>query len=643
MVFAPTSQYGLCLLGESVFISIKTKIILPVIILLAVAATGVALNTYLSSFKSVNKEIERTTSLTSRALSQNFELWLSGFKSEVINLTSQPATQKALGSGFLAASGKKDASKIFTNVVQSQEAYRYIGLATVAGEFVSQSDDTGAFAQLASTPSFKASSSHKSILLDHSTSGSSESVFYMPVGDEKGVLGILIAVVDLKFFANHYFNVDSIGQDVVVGLINSDLQPVIANTAFSLDSTLTTLKTNRNTPLLIDIAGKNYVSSINYNEQTGLGAFVAVAEDEVFSDIRSARNTAVVLVLVVIALSVIVLYFIVLSVVKPIGIVEDMFKKLSSGQGDLSKQLKVNSNDEIGSLAKHFNTFIGTLRHLVESSQASCKSITASRERLVEESEAALHINNQQLNKADLVASAVTELSASSQEVVSTSESGLHSVNEISKKITQGLSIIDLQASNVKELSSYLHQGQEQTDKLLSVIGNIGQVTSIINTIAEQTNLLALNAAIEAARAGEQGRGFAVVADEVRNLAQKTQNSVGEIHSTVSEIESQAGNVHTNFSSSLSKANETVELTVKGKTIFDEIESQLSEIQRSNTQILEAANQQSAVTESLNVQIVQIAELSHDATERVAKTKHEVEAQNQAIDVLNRQISQFKL
>jgi methyl-accepting chemotaxis protein len=111
----------------------------------------------------------------------------------------------------------------------------------------------------------------------------------------------------------------------------------------------------------------------------------------------------------------------------------------------------------------------------------------------------------------------------------------------------------------------------------------------------------------------------------------------------VSEIENQAGNVQTNFSSSLSKANETVELTDKGKAIFDEIESQLSEIQRSNTQILDAANQQSTVTESLNVQIVQIAELSHDATERVAKTKQEVEAQNQAIDVLNRQLSQFKL
>lgn len=625
------------------FISIKTKIILPAIILLAVAATGVGLNTYLGSFKSVSKEIERTTSVTTRALSQNFELWLNGFKGEVINLTSQPATQKALGSGFLAASGKKDASKIYTNIVQGQEAYRYIGLANTNGEFVSQSDDAGSFTQLASTPSFKAALANKSIQLDHSATGSAESVFYMPVDDGKSVSGVLIAVVDLKFFANHYFNVDSIGNEVVVGLINADLRPVIANTEFSLDANLVTAKTKGSTPLLIDIAGKSYVSSINHNEQTGLAAFVAVAEDEVFADIRSARNTAIVLVLVVIALSVIVLHFVVLSVVKPIAVVEDMFKKLSSGQGDLSKQLRVSSNDEIGNLAKHFNTFIGTLRQLVESSQGSCRSITASRERLVKESEASLQINNQQLNKTDLVASAVTELSASSQEVVSTSESGLNSVNEISKKITQGLSIIDKQASNVKELSSYLHHGQEQTDKLLSVIGNIGQVTSIINTIAEQTNLLALNAAIEAARAGEQGRGFAVVADEVRNLAQKTQNSVGEIHSTVSEIENQAGNVQTNFSSSLSKANETVELTDKGKAIFDEIESQLSEIQRSNTQILDAANQQSTVTESLNVQIVQIAELSHDATERVAKTKQEVEAQNQAIDVLNRQLSQFKL
>jgi methyl-accepting chemotaxis protein len=385
------------------------------------------------------------------------------------------------------------------------------------------------------------------------------------------------------------------------------------------------------------------VSGISFDAQTGLGTLIALSEEEVLSDLRSARNAAIVLVLIVIVLSVIVLHFIVLSIVKPIGIVEGIFKELSSGQGDLSKRLEIDSNDEISLLARHFNGFISTLRRLVESSQESCQSITASRDKLVSESEDALNINNQQLAKTELVASAVTQLSASSLQVVRTSENGLNSVTEISNRITQGLSIIDLQVNHVKELSNYLNTGQDQTDKLLSVIGNIGQVTEIINTIAEQTNLLALNAAIEAARAGEQGRGFAVVADEVRNLAQKTQNSVGEIHSTITEIERHACDVQTNFVSSLNKANETVELTEKAKSIFDEIESQLTHIQQSNTQILDAANQQSSVTESINGQICQIAELSHEAAERVAKTKQEVETQNEAIDILNEQINQFRL
>jgi methyl-accepting chemotaxis protein len=432
---------------------------------------------------------------------------------------------------------------------------------------------------------------------------------------------------------------------VIVSLVNKAFEPLISNTEADINQDILVLKEKQNQTenKRIAINNQNYVYGINFNAQNDLGALVAIDEDEVFAGIKASRTTAFVLVLVVIILSALILHFIILSIVKPITIVEGMFKELSSGRGDLSKKLSIDSHDEISILAKHFNTFIDTLRLLVQACQNSCHAITESRKKLVNESEASLKINNQQLDKTELVASAATQLSASSQEVVTTSETGLNSVTEISNKIAQGLLTIDQQVTHVKALSNYLNKGQEQTDKLLSVIGNIGQVTDIINTIAEQTNLLALNAAIEAARAGDQGRGFAVVADEVRNLAQKTQNSVSEIHTTVTEIKNQANDVQSNFSSSLHKANETVELTDKAKRVFDEIESQLTAIQRSNTQILEAANQQFSVAENLNVQIVDIAGLSNEATKSVAKTKEEVELQNQAIDALNQQISQFKL
>ena len=625
------------------FVSIKTKIILPAVLLVTLASTGVAFNSYITAVSAIKQEIEKTTNLASRALADNIELWLNGFKGELSNLTAQPATQKALGDGFLAASGRKNANQIYANIAANQEAYRFIGLATPSGEFVSQSSNNEAFQYLVSRPEFKQALTTNSIINVHVNQRSSESLFFLPVEVDNQVVGVLLASIDMAVFAKRYFKVDSIGKNVIVSLVDKQYEPLISNTALEFQQDLSSLQSKTTAQSSIQINNDNYVYGVNFNNQGDLGALVAIDEQEVFAGIKASRNTALLLVLVVIILSTAILHFIVLSITKPITIVEGMFKELSSGRGDLSKKLRVDSNDEISLLAKHFNTFMETLRVLVSACQSSCHSITESRKKLVKESEASLKINNQQLAKTELVASAATELSASSQEVVNTSETGLKSVTEISNKIAHGLLTIDQQVSHVKALSNYLNKGQDQTDKLFSVIGNIGQVTQIINTIAEQTNLLALNAAIEAARAGDQGRGFAVVADEVRSLAQKTQNSVSEIHNTVTEIKNQASDVQSNFSSSLVKVNETVELTDKAKRVFDEIEAQLSEIQRSNTQILEAANQQFSVAESLNVQIVDIAGLSNEATKSVAKTKEEVEMQNQAIDALDRQISQFKL
>jgi methyl-accepting chemotaxis protein len=625
------------------FVSIKTKIILPAIILVALAATVAAMNTYLSAVASLKQEIVKTTHMTSRALAENLELWLNGFSGELTNLSAQPSTQKALGQGFLAASGRKNASQIYATVTDNQQAYIFIGLADISGEFVSHSGANDQFGHLVANKLFRSALSSNTLLTAREKDQPSQMLFFLPVQVENATAGVLIAVIDMKVFAERYFNTDGLGRNVIVSLINKDYQSLISNVDKQLSSEMSSIKGTQDPGQLIQINNSNYVYGVNFNPSGELGAFVGIDEEEVFAGIRAARNTAFLMVLVLIILSAAILHVIIRSIVRPISIVESMFKELSSGRGDLTKKLKVESNDEISLLAKHFNTFMETLRVLVSSCQSSCHAITESRKKLVKESEASLKINNQQLDKTELVASAATELSASSQEVVSTSETGLNSVTEIANKISQGLQTIDQQVSQVHALSNYLNTGRDQTDKLIAVIGNIGQVTDIINTIAEQTNLLALNAAIEAARAGDQGRGFAVVADEVRSLAQKTQHSVSEIHATVTDIKNQANDVQSNFSSSLSKANDTVELTDKAKRVFDEIKSQLTEIQRSNTQILEAANQQFSVAENLNVQIVDIASLSNEATQSVAKTREEVEQQNQAIDALNQQIKQFKL
>jgi len=332
-----------------------------------------------------------------------------------------------------------------------------------------------------------------------------------------------------------------------------------------------------------------------------------------------------------------------LSITKLLGNVLSMMKGIAAGDGDLTQRLPVNSKDEISLLASGFNQFVDKIHKLV--------SKTADTTGLINESinntngltnQVTESINNQR-GKTDMVATAMTEMSTSAHEVSCNAEEAASSANAAHKSCNDAIEVVSTGISSVRSLVDEVEKASDVINNLQGDVGNIVSVLEVIRGIAEQTNLLALNAAIEAARAGEQGRGFAVVADEVRTLASRTQDSTQEIQGMIERLKKGSEEAVNVMMSSKVAGEKTVETSSITGDSLDEIVKAVSVIKDMNAQIANAAREQSEVGNSINQNLVEIldeTDITATATEKNSENTSSLQAQ--ASD-LHQLISQFKV
>jgi len=298
------------------------------------------------------------------------------------------------------------------------------------------------------------------------------------------------------------------------------------------------------------------------------------------------------------------------GVTRPILGVAAMLKNIASGEGDLTRRLDYANHDELGELAGWFNRFLDKLQPVIADVKRSVQDARSTADQSAAIASQTSAGMQQQFREVDQVATASQEMSATAHDVANNAAQAADAARGADAATQEGLTVIDRTTLSIEQLASELSAAMREVEGLASSSEQIGSVLEVIRAIAEQTNLLALNAAIEAARAGEAGRGFAVVADEVRNLAKRTQDSVGEIRQVIEGLQSGTRDVVASMHSSHKQAQGSVEQVEQAVTALRRIGDAVTVISDMNLQIASAAEEQSAVAEEVNRNVASIRDVT---------------------------------
>jgi methyl-accepting chemotaxis protein len=316
---------------------------------------------------------------------------------------------------------------------------------------------------------------------------------------------------------------------------------------------------------------------------------------------------------------------------------------LASGEGDLTQRVNVDSRDELGHLAGSLNRFLDKLHELIGRVATTSAQVREASDRLLELNEQSRTMVTKQHMSTDMVATAVNQMTATVQEVARSATNAAEAASRADTDAGEGGSRVNSSTHAIRELARDVEQTTDVIHTLKKEAEGVGSVLDVIRGIAEQTNLLALNAAIEAARAGEQGRGFAVVADEVRTLASRTQQSTTEIQDMIERLQSGAQDAVSSMDAGRDKFQKSVELAESAGQSLNEITQAVAAISDMNAQIASAAEEQSTVTEDINRNVHEI-NASFDHTARVsAEAAQASSVLSEHAQELDRIVQNFKI
>lgn len=330
-------------------------------------------------------------------------------------------------------------------------------------------------------------------------------------------------------------------------------------------------------------------------------------------------------------------------VVKPLQTVGNALAVIAAGGGDLTSRLDIKSNDEIGQLADNFNHFIAKLHGIIKGVMDTASEVNNTSNTIIDSASNNVQSTQQQLQEIEQASTALNEMSLTTNEIAQNANQTAKSTEECNALARTGSEVVQSTAEQINLLGDDMTVTAGKISQLRDKSETIGSVLDVIKSIAEQTNLLALNAAIEAARAGEQGRGFAVVADEVRSLAKRTQDSTSEIEQIIAELQKASCEANESMDESQVALQKTVQESQNASNALADILTTIDQISGMNIQIATASDEQNAVAEDVSRNVTEIFNITNEVTENAQGARIASERLGELGTGLAANLSKFKI
>ncbi|MDN3683241.1 methyl-accepting chemotaxis protein [Vibrio tapetis subsp. quintayensis] len=533
-----------------------------------------------------------------------------------------------------------DAESVYLISANTGEYYTQSGLAKT----LSKEDDKWFYSLAESNEEYELS-----LDVDERTNTLRLFINYKVVSNDKflGVVGMSLSAQELSKLISGY----KIGNKGYVYLIDSKQQVKVHPDIKLVNVELSelypdTIKTSRTSDIqfsFTDVNGKKKIVATNFVPEISWYVVAELDQSEVFAPVKSMIYKLIGSTFSIALLSLGLTIWMIHHLMAPLGKLDDMLKQIANGSGDLTIRLDDSKNDEIGSLSKSYNTFITSLSSMLLAIRRSSSAVETGIQAIDVKMSEISNGSVEQHSQSDQMATAIQEMGHTVKEIATNASYAAERSQEGELHATEGLTSSVNTVKKVSETVASIEQSSSVISTLATQANDITSVLEVIRSISEQTNLLALNAAIEAARAGEQGRGFAVVADEVRNLAKRSHESTVEIESIISQLQESAENSVSEMKSSVKSATFSRELAEVSGNKLEDISLGIKEISGMNIQIAAATEEQSTVVSELGVNVTTIASIAQDTASAVERTKEECNDLTQQALHLSELVSKFKL